>query len=322
MFLFSSFGRAFSLYFRTWPFVAIRFAVLLAFGVASLILFSLLFVGLTLIGVKNLVGLGFIFAFILLILFFGIFSWVKRYFLYLYDAGHVAVMAKMIKGEDKDIPGTMKQLDYGKDIVIKRIGSLTVLYVIESMVKGILHIVNSFAGTLISFMPKSIRDLLYFVMRVLNRAVFLVFDMVLSHLVFAPAKNAWMCAADTLVLYKKNMLRFLGLSALLVIFADVVSLVLVFFSYLAVFAVISLVIASNASALVSIIAIIAALIVTFTIVGLVRECILIPYSKAVVLCEFYETFTAAKITKEDYGILNNIPQFQELLKKAKENPKS
>ncbi len=319
MSLVSNFGKAFGLLARTWPFIVIRFGVLLGAAVLSFVLFLVLIGGLLLLGVGNLLGLGLILGFVLLIAFFGIFGLLKRYFLYIYDAGHVAVMAKMLKGEDKDIPGTMKQLEYGKNTVIQRIGSLTILYAFEQIVRGIVYTINNVANFVISFLPKSLREILGFIMAIVNRAIFLIFDMTLSYLMFDPAKNAWMCAADTLVIYKKHFMKFLGLAAVLVLGGDILSLLILVFGYVFQLVVVGALVAvvGSGGGLLGVALTLIGFVLLFVMIGIFRECIVVPYSRALILCEFYEAYQDTKISKEDYGILNDIPQFRELLEKAK-----
>ncbi|HLC68646.1 MAG TPA: hypothetical protein VJH24_02300 [Candidatus Bilamarchaeaceae archaeon] len=308
-------GKAISLLIKTWPFIAIRFAALLAASVISFVLFVILIVALILFGMNDILGLGILLAIILFAGFSGIFSLLARYFLFLYDAGHVAVMAKILKGEGSEVPSTMKQLDYGKDVVIKRIGSLSVLYVFKAIVWGILRAINRAVGFLSGFLPGSIRQLIRFVMAVINRAIFLIFDMILSYLVFAPAKNAWLCAADALVIYKKNIGRFLGVAAFLVIGSYTISYLGVILGYALFFAAYAGVTA--AQDIVQVALVIFALIFLFMFFEALRQCLVIPFSRALVLCEFYETLQKTTIGKEDYGILNDIPQFRDLLAKAK-----
>ncbi|MBS3067583.1 hypothetical protein J4450_02690 [Candidatus Micrarchaeota archaeon] len=313
--LIGNLGRAAGLLAKTWPFLVIRFLGLLAISVISLILFVILIVALAMLG-ANAASWGIILIIILFLGFTSIYSFLSRYFIFLYDAGHVAVMAKILKGETADIPTTWDQLNYGKDIVIKRIGSLSALYVFKQIVYGILYAVNRAVGFFTSFMPSSIKSLIGFIMRIINRAIFLIFDITLSYLVFEPTKNAWMCAADSLVIYKKNLTRFLMVAAALVILGYVVSFIGVIFAYTAYFATGSAIMSSTNTT--QVFSAILGLIFVFMIFEALRQSVVIPYSRALVLCEFFDILATVKISQEDYGILNNIPQFQELLKKANE----
>jgi hypothetical protein len=70
----------------------------------------------------------------------GLLRLVRNYVLYMIQAGHVAVVTELIhKGK---LPDGVNQVEYGRKVVTGMFKSISVLFVVDQLIKGILRALN------------------------------------------------------------------------------------------------------------------------------------------------------------------------------------
>src|ERR1019366_1307539 len=132
--LFSAFG----LLLRSLPYALIRFAVLLAFSLASIIWVVLTLGGSVWLSAHVAPAFGWVWftSGALLAGWFWMAS--LRYFLHLIECGHVAVLTQLIvRGRVGN--GTESMFAYGRRIVTEHFGQVNVLFAMNLLVRGVLN---------------------------------------------------------------------------------------------------------------------------------------------------------------------------------------
>jgi hypothetical protein len=137
----AGFGTAVGLMMKTLPYAIIRFGILVAVSIVTVIWYIVAFGGWALLGTKihPFVGLAW---FVAACGIYGYLWWlVVRYFLYLLKCGHIAVLTELItQGQIGN--GSQGMFDYGKDVVKSRFAEVTVLFVIDRLVSGVVRAFN------------------------------------------------------------------------------------------------------------------------------------------------------------------------------------
>lgn len=124
------------LFFRTLPYVFLRFGVHLLFGLV-LALFLTLMGGVGWLAARMFGGAALPVAVVALVALGGVWglsAFTHRYVLYLVRAGHVAVLAEMIaKG---GLPAGVGQVAYGNQKVLRHFSSASALFAVDQVVAG------------------------------------------------------------------------------------------------------------------------------------------------------------------------------------------
>lgn len=193
---------------RTYQFILLRIALGLAFSVGVIVaLLAVLWVALTFGTVPGVLALVGIFAVMILA---G--SILQPYVLYLVEAGHVAVLTRVITGA-----GTpTNQVGYGWSRVRDNFASVTVLFVIDVAIRHVLRqlnrLINEMVGGVTEMISRSgrskeaplVEGLVGMVQLALNITVSYVDKAILAAIFESDDENNWKPAKEGVVLYAQT----------------------------------------------------------------------------------------------------------------------
>src|SRR5450759_3443280 len=147
----AGFSTAVSLTMRTLPYAIMRFGILLAFSIATIIWFVVTFGGAALLGrvVHPWIGMAWF------VVGLGAYSWawwfVVRYMLYLIQAGHIAVLTELVT-VGRIGGGAEGMFAYGKRVVTERFGQVNGLLAVVGIANAIVRAATTYiAATLFSY---------------------------------------------------------------------------------------------------------------------------------------------------------------------------
>ncbi len=136
----------------------------------------------------------------------GVLFYLREYLLYMVKAGHIAVIVKVLDGED--IPEGKSQIRYAQDIVKQRFKEASVLFVLDQIIKKILKAFNRAFFTIASWLP--IPDgVLRFINAVVNTSITYMDEVMLAYNIRNEKENPWEGSRTALVLYAQNYKIFL-----------------------------------------------------------------------------------------------------------------
>lgn len=222
----ASLSAASGLLMRTMPYALMRFAVMLAFTVATIIWICIAVGGAAFLGAH----IAPIFGFVWLVICLGGFGYawwgVLRYGLHLIACGHVAVLTELItKGTVSN--GSESMFTYGRRIVTERIGQVSLLFGLNAMVRGILESFHRSLDWISEMLPipglESIANLVNVILkaatRYLDKAIF-------SYGLARGGDDPWAAAREGIIYYAQNAKPILKTSIWVVILERVLSLVM------------------------------------------------------------------------------------------------
>ncbi len=192
-------GTAFNLVVKTAPILLVRLGLYLAFWVLLLIYW-----GIT-IGLAYLVGqvwapLGWILAIIALGSAIPIYNLAYRYVFYLLKVAHIAVMVELLG--NRQLPTGTSQLTWGKEQVTKRFGQVSVMFVIDEIVEGVVRMFTGLVFSIASWLPgDSIRQIAAIINRVIRYSTSYIDEAILARAFWRRDENIWASAQEGLVLY-------------------------------------------------------------------------------------------------------------------------
>lgn len=192
-------GTAWNLVVKTTPILLVRLGFYLAFWVLLLIYWAIT------IGIAYLIGrifapLGWILAIVALGSTFPIYNLAYKYVFYLLKAAHVAVMAELLA--NGDLPAGVNQLAWGKEQVTKRFGQVSVMFVVDEIVEGVVRLFTGMVFSIASWLPgDSIRTLVGVINRVIRYSTTYIDEAILARAFWRRDENIWESAQEGLVLY-------------------------------------------------------------------------------------------------------------------------
>ncbi len=192
------FGESSRILFKTTPYLVLRVIVYLVLGVAVS-----LYLGLVILIGRVFGGGGGIVFLIGLAVLWGILRLARNYVLYMIKAGHVAVITELInKGS---LPEGVGQVEYGKKIVTGLVKEVSVLFVVDQLVSGILRAVNRAVVTVAEILPIPGLDALARAANaVINLSVTYIDESILSYSFSRPKDSVWESAKRGVILYAQN----------------------------------------------------------------------------------------------------------------------
>jgi len=218
-------GEATSITFKTMPYIFLRLLVYSIFGICfSLYWIGVYFVGALVAPLHEYAQAG---VWILALLFsFPIVKLVREYFLYVLKAGHVAVMAELVtKGS---LPEGVSQLAWGKEKVQKTFKEVSVLFLVDRLVAGVISAINgimSRMGGAFSSIP-GLSSLVQFANLVLKFSLTYVDEAILARNFVTEKESVWESAKTGLVLYAQIWRQILGTAMILGFIAILLYIVL------------------------------------------------------------------------------------------------
>ena len=106
--------------------------------------------------------------------------WVREYILYIVKAGHIAVLVKLIEGED--LPAGQSQIDYAKAEVTARFGEANALFALDQIVKAVVGTITGLLGGVAAIIPlPGLDGLVRFVNAVVRMALTYVDELILAY---------------------------------------------------------------------------------------------------------------------------------------------
>ena len=147
----------------------------------------------------------------------GVLYFLREYILYIVKAGHIAVLVKLMDGEE--VPQGQNQITYATEVVKQRFAEANVLFAIDQLVKGVLGAILGLIQGIASFLPiPGLQNVVGLVKAFLRIAVGLVDEVILAHAIRTNATNPWASAQTALVLYAQNYPTMLKNAAWLTVF--------------------------------------------------------------------------------------------------------
>ena len=220
-------GRTLGIMARTWPFILLRVVVYFSITLAYVLATG---AG---AGVGFGVGYAFeeqggpgAFAFWGGLVGFGLVSafvyWVREYILYIVKAGHIAVMVRLIDGQD--IPGGQMQITYARDIVTDRFAEANVLFVLDQLIKGVVRVITGLLGGIAAFLPiPGLQGLVRFANTVIRLSLTYVDEIILGYNIRMESTEPFESGRRGIVLYAQNGTTMLKNAVWLAIFLWVLS---------------------------------------------------------------------------------------------------
>ncbi|QQR81594.1 MAG: hypothetical protein IPJ69_05650 [Deltaproteobacteria bacterium] len=210
-----------SIVFKTIPYIIMRAAIYLAFGVAFMIYFFLVFLmGRAFSGIAPQAE-GIIW-FLGLVVSFPLTKLAREYLLYLVKAGHVAVISQLVT--EGKLPDGVNQVSYGKSLVVQHFKQSSILFLLDRTIHGVITALSAFMMRMTDFLSavpgidglrKLIRGILYFSLSYVDEAI-------LARYFVKPTPNPWINAREGIVLYAQAWKSFLS-AALVAGFISIIS---------------------------------------------------------------------------------------------------
>ncbi|MHC3439498.1 hypothetical protein ACYJ1Y_15760 [Natrialbaceae archaeon A-gly3] len=211
------FRKATGVFRKTMPFVALRLAVGLGIGLATVLYFGIVaWIGFRLLEAGTISGwIGIVGVLLAVGIFLAAWRLAARYVLYLVKAGHIAVIAYVV--ETGEVPEN--QLQYGKAQVREHFAETSALFAVDKLIKAVVRQFNdavvSVSG-LLSF-SSSLQRLIRLVGRGVAVAASYIDEAIIAHVFVSEADDRWTAAKDGVILYGQNWKPVLGSTLLIVI---------------------------------------------------------------------------------------------------------
>ncbi len=184
--------------FKTMPYLLLRIAIYCAIGLATAIYLALVsFIA------KIFGGGGMIVFLIGLAILWGLLRLLQQYVLYLVKAGHIAVITELL--ETGTLPPNINQFQYGKSVVTNLFKDVSLLFVVDRMVDGILRTINGAVEAAGNILPiPGMEGLVKIVNSVVNFSLTYIDETILSYSLSRKDENIWESAKRGVILYAQN----------------------------------------------------------------------------------------------------------------------
>jgi hypothetical protein len=222
----AGFGTAVSLVMRTLPYALVRFAILVAFTIGTVIWFALTFGGAALFSAKihPWVGVGWL---IVGVAAYGWTWWIViRYALYLIKAGHIAVLTELMTKGSLD-NGATGMFDYGRRVVTARFGEVNVLFAIDLLIRGVVRAFNRTLDWVSHLIPlPGLQSVVAIVNAVVKAATTYIDETIFSYDLARGDENPWRSGKDALIYYAQNSVEILKTAVYVVVLDKVLTVVI------------------------------------------------------------------------------------------------
>lgn len=127
----------------------------------------------------------------------------REYILYVVKAGHIAVLIKLLDGEQ--IPEGRTQITYAREEVTKRFAQASVLFGVDQLIKSVLRAITGLVRGIVSILPiPGAQQLVSVLQAFLRIAVGFIDEVILAYAIHTKSDNAWASAQTGLILYAQN----------------------------------------------------------------------------------------------------------------------
>lgn len=217
-------GTAVNLLVQTLPYALMRFGILVAVSVITMIWYVVTLGGGAWIGGKVPL-LGWIWIIGGLGVWGYLWWFVVRYFLYLLKAGHIAVLTDLIT-TGRVGNGQEDMFTYGKRVVTERFGQVTALFALDAIVKGIVTAFNRTLGWIANLIPiPGLSGLVSIVNAIVRATTSYIDETIFSYSLARGDANHWRSAQDGLIYYAQNSKEVLKTGVTIVILDYVLTFV-------------------------------------------------------------------------------------------------
>jgi hypothetical protein len=208
---------AFGLLMRTLPYALVRFAILVAFSVATILWFVVTFGGGAWLGARLAVPIGWVWIIGGLCLYGYVWQTILRYALHLIECGHVAVLTELItRGSLRS--GGQGMFAYGRQIVQAKFGEATLLFGLHTLVRGVVGAFNRTLDFIGELLPVPGLDAVMRIINLILRAATRYIDKaIFSYNLARGDENPWRSSRDGLVYYCQNAKEILKTAAWIVV---------------------------------------------------------------------------------------------------------
>lgn len=150
--------------------------------------------------------------------------WAREWLLYMVKAAHIAVIVKLIDGED--LPDGKGQVAYGREVVTARFGEANVLFALDQLIKGVIAAITGLIGGIAAFLPiPGLDGIARFANTVIRLSLTYVDEIILGYNIRTNSGNAWESSRRGLVLYAQNGMKMVKNAVWLSVFLWVLSIV-------------------------------------------------------------------------------------------------
>jgi hypothetical protein len=209
---------AFGLLMKTIPYVLIRFGMLVAATIVTVLWFGITFGGASFLGdkVHPWIGWGWLVSGV------GIYGWVwsvfVRYALYLIKCGHIAVLTELLMTGTIG-NGSEGMFEYGKRVVTERYGQVNVLFALDILVDGVVQAFNGTVEWISSIIPlPGLQTITNLVTKVFHAATTYLDETIFSYNLARGDENPWRGGKDGIIYYCQNNKEILKTAAWCVLF--------------------------------------------------------------------------------------------------------
>ena len=141
----------------------------------------------------------------------------REYLLYTVKAGHIAVLVRLIGGEE--LPEGRSQISYASQSVKQNFSQTNVLFAMDLLIKGVITAITGLVQGITSFLPiPGLQQLMGVVKAFLRIAVGLIDEIILAYIIRTNSDNPWLASRSALVLYGQNATVMLKNAAWLTLF--------------------------------------------------------------------------------------------------------
>jgi len=219
----AGFSTAVGLMMRTLPYALARFAILVVVSLVTLVWYVVAFGGWALLGAKIHPFVGFAWFLVACGIYGWLWSIIVRYFLYLLKCGHIAVLTELItKGQVDN--GSLGMFAYGKQVVQRRFAEVSVLFVVDRLVSGVVRAFNRTLDFLTGLLPiPGLSSIMSFVNAVVYAATTYLDETIFSYGLARQETNPWASAKDGLIYYAQNSKEILKTGVFVVILDKVLT---------------------------------------------------------------------------------------------------
>ncbi len=191
-------GTAFKLLMKTGPILLIRLGLYLAFWLVALIYLGIV-IGVAVLLGKILPFLGFIVGVIGFFSLAPIYKLVYRYVFFMLKAAHVAIISELlVRGQ---LPAGVSQVAWGKQQVQSRFGQVSVMFVVDELVHGVVRMFTNSVWTIARFIPGDQSAIVNVVNRVIRYATSYIDEAIMARSFWRQEQNIWESAEQGVVLY-------------------------------------------------------------------------------------------------------------------------
>jgi len=192
-------GNAIKLIVRTTPILLTRLGVAFIFWLAAAVYLALA-LGLAYLLARAWTPIGVIFGLVALGATIPLYRLAYRYVFYIIKAAHIAVISELLTRDN--LPPGVNQLQWGKEQVQSRFGEVSVMFVVDELVEGVVRAFTNTVYRVASWLPgNALRTLAGVVNRVIRYATTYIDEAILARAFWTREKSVWQAAQDGVVLY-------------------------------------------------------------------------------------------------------------------------